>query len=102
MRVRAVGAARIRHELAACRPDLRLDAEGPGLVLLHLDEEATPAQRRAEIGRTASLRGPGDTLLVVAPPSLPDPEPPAGLVVTARHDIDWLGEVFVLQDGRIG
>ncbi len=96
VRVRGVGARRITAELTACRPDLLVDADGLGVTLLHLDDDASSVTNEAAIADAARDLAAGDTLLAVVPPETEVRLPP-GLAPADRHDLDWLGEVVVLH-----
>lgn len=98
--VHGPGAERIRHELAACRPDLTLGAVRGGITLLQVDDEAPAHTTAAAIADAVASRHGGDTLLIVVPPELGE-QPPPGLEQAKRHDLDWLGVVFVLP-ARVG
>lgn len=96
VRVRGVGARRITAELVACRPDLLFAAEGPGVTLLHLDDDAPLVTNATAIADAVHALAVGDTLLVVIPPDT-HVRLPLGLAHADRHDLDWLGEVVVLH-----
>lgn len=96
VRIHGPGARRIRHELAACRPDLLFDAPGRGVTLLQLEDDSPAASVSDAIGEAMGGPGDPDTVLVVVPAEQAERLPPS-LAGAVRHELDWLGEVLVLD-----